>query len=186
MQVCCFYYSCLWAALFVVGSLATPSPRFIRISNKQIVAYNNRNLTIVCRGNLAELDPNKTYVERGQELSFTLNARMVLSFLSIPRDPKPLHQMQSFVHCVDPKRTVCYSEFNFDVSCIEDQMNYSYYYNVRNYTVEAVCQVDDVHICSHDWIVAQKSDCYDLGLVTVVNGKPNKVRGVGNEQANDL
>lgn len=135
----------------------------IQISEKNITAYSNRNLTIVCYANL-----NK---RRDESLHFTPNARMVLTFLTVPRTKKPLHQMQSFLHCNDPNRTDCLAEFNLDISCVEDQLPKGYIKKV--YFLEVACQVDDLEVCSVEWVSRQSLDCYDLGQVKVVEGKAN-------------
>ncbi|KPM05709.1 hypothetical protein QR98_0041780 [Sarcoptes scabiei] len=142
------------------------SESIVYISDRNITAYNNRNLTIVCYANLTD----RIHSDKNQSLSFTTNARMVLTFLSKPRNKKPLHQMQSFLHCDDPNRTRCRSEFNLDVSCIEDQMDRRFLLQHRQYRIEAACQVDDIEICSSRWIRSNRYDCYDIGDLRVIKG----------------
>ena len=137
----------------------------VSISSKKITAFNNRNLTIECH-----VDVNNRSFEN-EKPSFSLNGRMVLTFMTVPRELKPLHQIQSFLHCYDPNRTRCRAEFNFDLACLEDQMNQSYYYNHDSYIVEAACQVDDETVCSPKWTTRFPFDCYDLGQIKVINGR---------------
>ena len=152
--------------LFVVVNVKTFDTNvygIVRISEKNITAYNNRNLTIECNVDLS----NRT----DEKPSFTINGRMVLTFMTVPRQLKPLHQMQSFLHCYDPARMKCRAEFNLDLSCLEDQMNRTYFYNLPSYIVEAACQVDDKVVCSSHWMARFPFDCYDLGQINVINGK---------------
>lgn len=156
-----------------------PTTKIVRIEEKNITAYNNRNLTIFCHANIEHsIRNNNNNNNDGQSLSsleslnFTTNARMVLTFMTKPRDKKPLHQMQSFLHCHDPYRKHCYSEFNLDLSCLEDQMTDKHLIKQRkHYEVEAACQVDDVNICSSRWMRSRPFDCFDLANVFVINGK---------------
>nr|XP_046916638.1 uncharacterized protein LOC124497077 isoform X2 [Dermatophagoides farinae] len=150
--------------------------KIVRIEEKNITAYNNRNLTIFCHANIEHsIRNNNNNNNDGQSLSleslnFTTNARMVLTFMTKPRDKKPLHQMQSFLHCHDPYRKHCYSEFNLDLSCLEDQMTDKHLIKQRkHYEVEAACQVDDVNICSSRWMRSRPFDCFDLANVFVIN-----------------
>lgn len=139
----------------------------VRISNNNITAVNNRNLTIQCHVDLQNRSEENSF--------FSTNGRMVLTFMTIPREMKPLHQIQSFLHCYDPNRTRCRAEFNFDLACLEDQMNQSYYYNQESYIVEAACQVDDAIVCSSQWMARFPFDCYDLGQIKVINGESTPV-----------
>lgn len=150
--------------LFVVVNVKTFDTNvygIVRISEKNITAYNNRNLTIECNVDLSNRSDEKP--------SFTINGRMVLTFMTVPRQLKPLHQMQSFLHCYDPARMKCRAEFNLDLSCLEDQMNRTYFYNLPSYIVEAACQVDDKVVCSSHWMARFPFDCYDLGQINVIN-----------------
>lgn len=180
-----FYY----IVLYLLTSNIVRS-RIVQISEKSITAYNNKNLTIICSVDLN----NSTYFMRYNnnndnststatgidnisqqnmdrvQLSFSTNARMVLTFMTRPRNKKPLHQFQSFLHCIDPNRTKCLSEFNFDISCIEDQMD-NRYLRYDSYWLEAACQVDDFEICGAQWSINYPTDCYDLADVNVINGK---------------
>lgn len=142
----------------------------VQISNRNITAFNNRNLTIECHVDLR----NRSSAAASSHMeapSFTTNGRIVLTFMTIPRQRMALHQMQSFLHCSDPDRTRCWAEFNMDPACLEDQMNYTYYHNQASYVVETACQVDDVNVCSSRWMAQFPLDCYDLGQINVINGK---------------
>lgn len=137
------------------------SKGIVRISHKNFTALNNRNLTITCKVDL------KSHLNQSKSISFTTNSRMVLTFMTVPRLLIPLDQIQSFLHCHDPQRTSCWAEFNQDLSCLEDKMNFTYY-NKPTYLVEAVCQVDDRHVCNRDWLDRYPLDCWDSGYITVV------------------
>ncbi|OTF77435.1 hypothetical protein BLA29_007147 [Euroglyphus maynei] len=144
--------------------------KIVRIDEKNITAYNNRNLTIFCSANIENFYSNDN--DNESLLNFTTDARMVLTFMNKPRDKKPLHQMQSFLHCHDPYRKQCYSVFNLDLSCLEDQMDKQLIQQRRqqqHYEVEAACQVDDVKICSARWMRSRPFDCFDLANVFVIN-----------------
>lgn len=171
----CLLFSCLLITTTHTTTAASGDDTIrglVRISDRNITAFNNRNLTIVCSANL-----NHRAEMRGNR-NFSSNARMVLTFMLIPRTRKFLHQMQSFLHCKDPGRIDCYTEFNFDIGCLEDQMDQNYIRRANTYSVEVACQLDDTDLCSREWIALHPNDCYDLGRVTIINGKINTTMGL--------
>lgn len=140
------------------------------ISHKNFTAHNNRNLTIICKVNLKSRR-NEASKNEAKPISFSTSSRIVLTFMTVPRNRIPLDQTQSFLHCHDPQRTNCWAEFNLDLSCLEEKMSKSYYYNQKTYLVEAVCQVDDNYVCNTDWLKRYPHDCWDTGHINVVRGK---------------
>ncbi|XP_075677552.1 uncharacterized protein LOC113792569 [Dermatophagoides pteronyssinus] len=150
------------ANLITTTTITAITTKIVRIEEKNITAYNNRNLTIFCHANIEHLNDNLSS-------NFTTNARVVLTFMNKPRGLKPLHQMQSFLHCHDPYRKHCYGQFDLDLSCLEDQMDNNLIKQQQNYEVEAACQVDDVNICSARWMLSRPFDCFDMANVFVIN-----------------
>jgi len=108
---------------------------------------------------MTELSP-----ESPPDLTLSVRARMVLTFLTVPRSTQ-LHQVFGVLHC-DPLRTSCESEFNIAISCITARINIS----VPVDTIESACQLVDDQVCSHQWLQQHRGDCFALGRVTIIKG----------------
>ena len=129
----------------------------VRMSEPAIKVFDNSNITVICTA-----EPS---VDSPANVSLSVRARMVLTFLQVPRGGQ-MHQVHGTLHC-DPARTNCESEFNLAVECITARINISQPMD----TLETACQLVDEQICSHQWLIKHRQDCVALGLVTIYKGQ---------------
>lgn len=150
--------SLLKILLILLPVLHMSASMLVIMSEPHIKVFDNGNISLTCR---TEQPKNAT-----SSLTLTVRARMVLTFLQIPRSNQ-LHQVHGVLHC-DPMRTKCESEFNLAVECITDRINITQPVG----TLESACQLvdQDGQVCSIEWLKKHRQDCVAYGTVTVIKG----------------